>query len=271
MIGTLETMASFQSRFIRPRRVDIWLPPGYDSRPFHRYPVLYMHDGQNLFEPTESTLGETWGVAETITRLARASEMPEMIVVGMWSTAVRWQEYLPQRPFEAPGGIQAISRLSLDKISGLPESDRYLRCIVEEIKPLIDRTYRTLPNRNHTAIMGSSMGGLISLYGLCEYPAVFGKAGCLSTHWPAVDDLILPYLQTHLPAPGSHRLYFDFGTETLDAFYEPHQRKVDAVLRTSGLVEGRDWFVGKFEGAGHNEMAWRARLDVPLRFLFGTS
>ncbi len=114
--------------------------------------------------------------------------------------------------------------------------------------------------------MGSSMGGLISLYALCEYPAVFGGAGCLSTHWPAVAGVILPYLQEALPQPGGHKLYFDYGTATLDALYEPYQQEVDGVLRGK-VYTAVSWQTHRFDGAEHNEAAWQARLDIPLTFL----
>lgn len=270
MAGTLETIPEFHSHYVQTRRVDVWLPESYDARPDHRYPVLYMHDGQNLFDPEHAFLGETWGIPKALTRLATAGEIADVMVVGMWSTAVRWEEYLPQRPFEVPGGIRALNQLDPTRISGLPVSDRYLRFVVEEVKPLIDDLYRTRPGRDQTTIMGSSMGGLVSLYALCEYPAVFGQAGCVSTHWPAVGKLILPYLRAHLPPPGMHRLYFDYGTETLDAEYEPHQMQINALLTEAGYRAGQDWIVRKFEGAAHNEPAWRARVDVPLRFLLGS-
>jgi enterochelin esterase-like enzyme len=117
--------------------------------------------------------------------------------------------------------------------------------------------------------MGSSMGGLVSLYAVCQYPELFGGAGCLSTHWPAVGAVIDGYLTTALPSPGRHRFYFDYGTATLDSLYEPYQQRVDAVLATRGYTSGRDWITRRFEGAEHNEAAWRERLHIPLRFLLG--
>ena len=140
---------------------------------------------------------------------------------------------------------------------------------MNDVKPFIDATYRTLPGPATTAIMGSSMGGLISLYALCEYPAVFGAAGCVSTHWPIVEAVMLPYLTDHLPVPGSHRLYFDHGTHGLDAQYEPTQRLVDAEMQAAGYERGRDWLSLCFDGADHNETAWSERVHIPLKFLLG--
>jgi predicted alpha/beta superfamily hydrolase len=124
-----------------------------------------------------------------------------------------------------------------------------------------------LPERDNTLIMGSSMGGLASLYVLCEFPETFGRAGCLSTHWPIGGEALIAYLRQALPRPGAHRLYFDYGTETVDAAYEPHQRQVDAVLRAAGYREGVDWLTLKFAGAEHSERAWSARVHIPLQFL----
>ena len=117
--------------------------------------------------------------------------------------------------------------------------------------------------------MGSSMGGLISAYALCEYPHVFGGAGCVSTHFPAGKGAVIDYLAKNLPKPGAHKLWFDYGTETLDALYEPYQRRMDAVMKAAGYTEGRDWITKKFPGAEHSEKSWRARVDQPLTFLLG--
>ena len=258
----------FPSSHIAPRHVDVWLPPSYETAPNRRFPVLYMHDGQNLFRPEESFLGIDWGVVPALEKLIANQQAPETILVGIWNTPQRYQEYLPQKPFDTAVGTRAKAKLD-PRFAGKILSDAYLRFLVTELKPFIDTQYRTLPDPPHTSLMGSSMGGLISLYGLCEYPAVFGGAGCLSTHWPAVDEVILPYLQAALPAPGQHRLYFDYGTETLDALYEPHQVQVDEVLRAKGYT-AVDWQTRRFEGAEHNEAAWRERVHLPLAFLLGS-
>ena len=148
-------------------------------------------------------------------------------------------------------------------------SDAYLSFLVEELKPFIDARYRTLPGPGDTVVMGSSMGGLVSLYALARYPGVFGAAGAVSTHWPAADGAVADWLPGHLPAPGRHRLWFDHGSETLDAGYAPYQQRVDAALRKSGWVEGRDWHSRVFVGAAHDEAAWRSRVELPLAFLLG--
>jgi predicted alpha/beta superfamily hydrolase len=117
--------------------------------------------------------------------------------------------------------------------------------------------------------MGSSMGGLISLYAISQYPQVFFGAGCVSTHWSAGLEVLVDELAKMLPDPGTHRLYFDYGTTGVDAPYEPYQLQMDKYLRAAGYTES-NWLTRKFEGADHNEAAWRARVKIPLEFLLGS-
>lgn len=154
-------------------------------------------------------------------------------------------------------------------------SDDYLKFITEELKPFIDRRYATLPNVESTFIAGSSMGGLISIYAVCEYPEVFGGAACLSTHWIGIftdennpfPDAFIEYLHQNLPSPAYHRIYFDYGTETLDALYEPYQLRVDQIMISKGYSSA-NWQTRKFMGEEHSEEAWRKRLHIPITFLF---
>lgn len=264
--GKLWRCPNYEPRTALPRHVDVWLPPGYREQPDGRYRVIYMHDGQNLFDPNVCGFGIDWGVDEAITRLAHQGVIQPVIVVGVWNTALRWPEYIPQKALEQPeaAGLRADFQA---QYGSPPLSDGYLKFIVEELKPRIDADFRTVPEREHTFVMGSSMGGLASLYALEEYPQVFGGAGCLSTHWPAGGDLLVDALGRSLPPAGQHRLYFDFGTQGLDADYEPFQLRFDEYLRQAGYRRGVDWMTEKFEGAAHNEEAWRRRLDIPLGFL----
>ncbi|HZI19311.1 MAG TPA: alpha/beta hydrolase-fold protein [Pyrinomonadaceae bacterium] len=264
--GTLRRHENFASKLVAPRHVDVWLPPGYE-RERRRYPVLYMHDGQNLFDPKLSYTGVDWGVDEAMTRLISAKKVRPAVVVAVWNTPRRVPEYMPQR---------AIEQASPDAVAGFenqfnspPLADAYLSFLVAELKPFIDSNYRTLTGRADTFVMGSSMGGLISLYAAAEYPKVFGGVGAVSTHWPAGNGVVIDYLKRKLPKPGAHRFYYDFGTATLDAEYEPFQRRTDELMRAAGYREGRDWVTRKFEGAAHDERAWRDRLEVPLIFLLG--
>lgn len=271
MLGELKHHPGFASRYVAPRNVDVWLPPRYQEATNRSFPVIYMHDGQNLFDPKTSFLGVDWGIDEALGHLIVEGRARPAIVVGIWNTPKRIQEYLPQRPFETSPWARMRARLRLWRWTqgrGLL-SDNYLKFIIEEVKPFIDKQYRTLSDRGNTFTMGSSMGGLVSLYALCEYPQVFAGAGCLSTHWPAVKEVIVGYLKKALPKAGSYKLYFDYGTRTLDESYEVYQEQVDRVVSAKGYQKGKDWLTRKFEGAEHGERSWRERVHIPLEFLLG--
>ena len=257
---------NFPSKFVPARQVHVWLPDNYEQKPKVHYTVLYMHDGQNLFDPKTATAGETWGVAEALSRLMAAGTVRPALIVSIFNTPARMTEYWPERPLTHPNGGQLLHKFR-DVVQQPIRSDSYLRFLVEELKPFIDQTYRTYPTCEETFIMGSSMGGLISLYALCEYPTVFRGAGCVSTHWPVVEGVIVPYLESALPRAGQHKLYFDYGTATLDALYPPLQKPVDDLMPLKGYEAGVDWLTRRFDGAKHNEPAWRARIDIPLNFL----
>ena len=266
--GTVESFQPMASRHVASRRIDVWLPPSYATDATRRFPVLYMHDGQNLFDGALSYSGTDWDIDGVMTREVAAGRVREAIVVGIWNSPARFAEYMPAKPVP-PGQIASgVGNYSPGSSEDL-QSDAYLRFLVEELKPRVDARYRTLTGPQDTAVMGSSMGGLVSLYALAEYPQVFGAAGGVSTHWPAGDGAVVEWLAEHLPAPGRHRLYFDFGTITLDASYAPYQAKMDAHLRRIGYVVGRDFVTRRVEGAAHNEDAWQRRVHEPLRFLLG--
>jgi len=276
--GRLVEYEAVGSAHAAPRNVTVWLPPGHDEGA-SRYPVLYMHDGQNLFDAARAAFGE-WGVDEHLTRLAETGQVRLPIVVGIWNTPLRLREYVPADLIAAlPGEVRA-SLLAM--YGGEPLSDGYLRFLVGDLKPMVDGTFRTLPGRDDTMIAGSSMGGLISLYAMLKHPDVFGAAGCLSTHWPlrlermegdalnrwreAVVQAWSDVIRAGLPDPATHRLYMDRGDETLDQFYAFFQSRIDAVIRAEGW--GPDRFrTLVFPTAEHNEKSWNSRLDVPLTFL----
>lgn len=263
--GEILFFPDFLSEFVQPRNIVLWLPPGYGVELDKRYRVIYAHDGQNLFDPQTSFVGVDWGLHESLERLIAAGEVSKTLVVGIWNTPERYREYDPQRVFEEYLSPQEKSVCVREY--GRPLADRYLEFIVRELKPFIDRSYRTLTARHDTFLLGSSMGGMISAYGLCEYPEIFGGAACLSTHWPAGNGKMVEYLADRLPDPQTHRFYFDYGTETIDAQYEPFQLRVDEVMRRRGYVKGNNWLTRKFDGADHSERAWRRRIDIPLQFL----
>jgi len=277
--GTIKRYKDFTSKFVNPRRVDVWLPDGYDAK--RKYAVLYMHDGQSLFDTAINTFNhQEWGVDETIGRLIREKKIKDCIVVGIWNTPLRHQEYFPQKPFEslnaAENEIVTKQLQSAGRTTELfnPVSDNYLKFIVEEPKPFIDKTFSTYANSDNTFIAGSSMGGLISMYAVCEYPKVFGGAACISTHWPGtfsmennpVPDAFVRYLQNNLPNPKNHKIYFDYGDQTLDAMYPPLQKKVDEVMKAKGFTN-KNWETKFFEGKDHSEKSWNERLEIPVLFL----
>lgn len=285
--GRLVTIDAFESQHVASRKVVIWLPSTYDedvASGHARYAVLYMHDARNLFDPTTSMGGQTWGVAEAATRLLAAGKIQKTIIVGIDNTPARSREYMPEKVYRAltPSDQAIVSKA----MGGEPLSDAYLKFIVEEIKPYIDKTYATRPDRAHTFIMGSSMGGLISLYALAEFPDRFGGAGCLSTHWPlpAIDtqtgkplvaadasvQAFRQYLQPKLNHWTGHRLWFDHGTETLDKLYAPYQEQIDGLLREHKPPLELVWSSRTYLGAAHNEASWRAHIEDPLIFLLGT-
>ena len=281
--GRLEHYRAFPSAHADPRNVTVWLPPGYDPKG-EPYAVLYMHDGQNLFDPATGYGGKEWGVDEEAAKLIGEGAMRRTIVVGIWNTPKRLREYVPAKAFDR------LPARYMERVRGLyggePLSDLYLRFIVRELKPFIDRSYNVAPGRESTKIMGSSMGGLISLYALTEYPHIFSGAGAVSTHWPlllppegkelsaedrdAVASAFEAYLRKALPRPGLHKIWFDHGSETLDRHYAAYQARIDRLVASRGWRDGRDFVSRNFPGAAHNEDSWRARVHLPLRFLLGS-
>ena len=268
--GRLEFFPEFQSKHITPRNVTVWLPEGYQvGEPCD---VLYMHDGQMLFDATTTWNHQEWQVDEVMGRLIAEGKVRRCIVVGIDNTRNRLNDYFPSRCYEkVPEGERAGVDVSQYK------GDEYLRFLVEEVKPFIDNRYKPLTTREHTFVMGSSMGGLISLYALCNYPEVFGGAACMSTHlsmnffdpkfkselWA---EGLRDYVKEHLPSANSALLYMDGGTVELDDTYRPYQNKLNAVI--SGLGWDSAHFVYYlFEGHKHMETYWAERLDQPFVFL----
>ena len=253
------------------RRVDVWLPSAYQEEAKRAFPVLYMHDGQMVFENSHNPDGG-WNVHLAIERLAKEEKITPPIVVAIPSTIERSFEYLPAKAIGYPGGKEALEtskNLSLTD-ENLEKSSILMAWIVETVKPFIDSHYRTLSDPANTAMMGSSLGGLAALTMFCEYPNVFHKAACLSSHWPILGDGMINYLADCLPPPLGRKLYFDYGSEGLDSDYAPWQAKADAVLKEKGYEEGKNYVSWSFPGEGHNAGAWSARLHIPLTFMFGT-
>ena len=260
------------------QRITIWLPPGYDAEGRH-YPVLYMHDGHNLFDPAKSNFNKVWAVDKALISLVANGTIEPHIVVGIWAPGRdRFRQYLPQVASEAAKGDLA-RKISDGLNGGAVVSARYLQWIADELKPRIDREFRTKGGVSDTAIAGSSMGGIMSCYTIVERPDVFGRAACVSSHWPIVmpdasdtlrgevSAMWRDWLAPRLGQPNGRRIWMDHGTATLDAHYAPYQRVIDAEFRAAGWIEGRDWVSREYVGAEHEENAWARRLPEVLGWL----
>ena len=278
--GRIERLADFPSRHVAPRHADVWLPADYS--PTRRYQVLYMQDGQNLFDGRHAFGGKPWQADVAVQRAVKSGRLGDTLIVGIWNAGTeRYAEYYPEKFLAfAP---EAVRREYVQEASnGRSKADAYLRFLVEELKPVIDQRFATRPGPESTTVIGSSMGGLISLYALAEYPQVFGAAGGLSTHWVGrptawgrerVRNAALPlaamtYLSQKLPPAGRHRIYTDRGDDWLDSLYAPAHRMAAEVLRDRGYTAA-DAATPVFHGTGHNEADWAARLDGVLVFLMG--
>ncbi len=278
--GRIERIENFPSTFVDARHVDVWLPAGY--RADKRYDVLYMHDGQMLFDAATTWNKQAWNADVPVARLSSKGLIADTIIVGIWNnTAERYAEYYPEKMLAlAPEAVRR--EYEIEASNGRLKADAYLRFIVEELKPAIDKRYPTRPGRANTFIAGSSMGGMISLYALCEYPNVFGGAVALSTHWVGkptawgrerVRNAALPlaamtYLSKHLPDPATHRIYSDRGDDWLDSLYAPAHRLLVEVLRERGYTAANA-MTAVVDGTGHSESDWAARLDQALLFIMG--
>jgi predicted alpha/beta superfamily hydrolase len=254
-----------------PQRLSIWLPPGYDAGA-GRYPVLYMHDGHNLFDLKNSNFNKIWAADTAMLAAVRSGRVEPHIIIGIWAPGPdRYRQYLPRSIYDA---ASEPLRAQMDAMAngGPVVSDRYLAWIAGPLKAWVDASFRTRPGRDDTAIVGSSMGGLMSCYAFLERPAVFGRAGCVSSHWPAVNPAAISgedaalkalwdgWFAARLGAPDGRRVWLDHGTATLDAYYAPYQQVVDARFAAAGWQKGRDWESKVYPGAEHEENAWAARL-----------
>ena len=276
--GRVDRLTLTPSGLGAERNIDVWLPVGYDTT--RKYAVIYMNDGQMLFDSTTTWNKQEWGADEVAAKLIAENKIRPCIIVGIWNRdQYRYSEYFPEKALSFfPERRRA--KLIRKEMMGEPLGDKYLRFLVSELKPYIDSHYSTFTDKENTIIMGSSMGGLISLYAICEYPDVFGGAGCISTHLPMIgvnwfrknDNRMAKsfrkYLSANLPSPENHKIYFDYGTKTLDAAYGPYQKKADKLMSAAGYSE-KNWTTIKYEGHDHSEKSWNSRLNIPFEFLIG--
>ncbi|TMM31512.1 alpha/beta hydrolase [Polaribacter aestuariivivens] len=274
--GKLIRVKDFPSENISPRPVDVWLPENYSSK--KKYAVLYMHDGQNLFDATTTWNKQEWMIDEVATKLMKEGITRDFIVVGIHNIPkIRWQDLYPEKAmdFLKKEDKEALySEAAKNNFSTNLKGDEYLKFLVQELKPYIDATYSVYINKENTFVMGSSMGGLMSMYAVAEYPEVFAGAACVSTHWVGavpkennpLPEAIFSYLENNLPDAGSHKMYFDYGNQTLDQFYPKYAPKVDTIFKKGGYSDTnfKNLF---FEGTNHSELSWQKRVHIPLTFL----
>lgn len=237
------------------RDISVYLPPSYHLCD-KRYPVLYMHDGQNIFDDATSYVGE-WQVDEAMEMLSDEDNL-EVIVVGIPNAGVeRLNEYSPFRDPQHGGG----------------KGQDYLRFIIETVKPLVDLEFRTLPDRNNTGIMGSSMGGFISLYAYYRFPEIFGKAGVVSPALWFAEGSIYGFIEGSQHVPG--KLYMDVGHHEITLSHVSSRRYLEGTRRMHKLLGQKwgdsqnYWYLEDKEGV-HNEAHWARRFPDMVRFLFGT-
>lgn len=240
--GSVEYIRGIKGEGILPRDIIIWLPPGYEKNKKERYSVIYMHDGQNIIDPATSSFGYDWRIDEVADSLIKAGKIKPVIIVGIYSTSERSLDY---------GG-------SKDSL--------YMNFVVNRVKPLIDKKYRTLPGRKDTFVTGSSLGGLISFLLVWNYPNVFSGAACLSPAFHIQQYNCLPEVQkTKRKKPV--RLYLDIGGIDLEKKLQPGVDGMLNLLKAKGYVEGKDLEYFRDPVAEHNEQNWAKRNRRWLEFL----
>lgn len=274
--GKLIRVDSFPSKNIKPRPVDIWLPANYSND--KKYAVLYMHDGQNLFDSLSTWNKQEWRIDEVATELMQKKITRDFIVVGIHNIPqIRWLDLFPEKAMKnlSDKEIKEAQSISNTKVELKDfKGDDYSHFLVKELKPYVDKTYSVYTNKENTFVMGSSMGGLMSMYAISEYPTVFQGAACVSTHWVGAmprennpfPKAIFKYVSENVPDAKSHKIYFDYGNQTLDQYYPQYAAQVDSIYQCKGYTE-KNYKNLFFEGTNHSERSWQKRVDMPLTFL----
>jgi predicted alpha/beta superfamily hydrolase len=243
----------FRSRFLRNERdLVVYLPPGYDQMYGRTFPVLYLHDGQNLFDGATSYIpGMDWHVGQTADQCITAGRVEPLIIVGIYNTGkARIREYTPTRVPKLGGG----------------RADRYAKFLIEELKPFMEREYRTLPGPEYTGIGGSSLGGLVSLYLGLKLPHVFGKLAALS---PSVwwNQRVMFRFAAAAQVYTRPRIWLDIGTREGPRIVQDVEQFRDVLLQKGWQLDN-DLHYECVEGAEHNEAAWAQRVAPFLQFLY---
>jgi predicted alpha/beta superfamily hydrolase len=250
--GRLRKHEQFRSRFLRNQRdLIVYTPPGYCEQSARRFPVLYLHDGQNLFDGATSFIpGQDWQVGQTADQCISAGAVEPLIIVGMYNTKARVREYTPTHVPKLGGG----------------RADRYAKFLIEEVKPFVEREYRTLPGTQYTGIGGSSLGGLVSLYLGLKHRTIFGKIAALS---PSVwwNQLVIHRFVESMRVEPRPRIWLDIGTREGPRIVQDVERFRDVLLEKGWRPE-KDLHYERIEGAEHNEAAWAKRVAPFLQFLY---
>lgn len=262
-VGTIDSLGVVGSAHVSPRRVEVWLPPGYAADPQRRHPVLYLHDGQNVFD--DGAAGAEWQVDETAERLARAGEIEPPIIVAVASGRDRLADYTPTAALLPPA---RSGRPTPQRLGG--GATAYARFLLEELKPQIDRRYRTRPEAVHTAVGGSSLGGLVSLWLALHHPEAFGAALVVSPSLWWDDGFAARDARVTgaaIPPARRPRLWLDMGGAEGEGAL-PAARALRAALQAAGW-NGRQLAYLEVPDASHDEAAWAARVAGMLGFLYG--
>lgn len=243
--GDIRYHKNFMGKDILTRDIIVWLPPGYNSLTNKYYPVLYMQDGQNIFDPLTSSFGIDWQIDETSDSLIKTKSIDEIIIVGIYNTSRRVSEY-----------------------KNNDTGYRYINFIINMLKPFIDSTYRTLPDKNNTAIGGSSLGGLISFIAAWEHPDIFSKAACLSPAFKISDIDFVKTVKDYTGLKKPIKFYIDNGDIGLEKRLQPGVDEMLSVLRDKGYVDGKDIYYFQDFNADHNEATWAKRVYKFLKYFF---
>jgi len=250
--GQLRKHEQFRSRFLRNQRdLIVYVPPGYDEQPYRRFPVLYLHDGQNLFDRATAFAGQDWNVHGAADYLIQAGAIEPLIIVGIYNTSKsRIYEYTPTKVPKLGGG----------------RADRYAKFLLQEVMPFVNQQYRALPEPSQTGIGGSSLGGLVSLYIGLKYPQTFGKIAALSPSVWWNQRVILRLAAAANPQPRPS-IWLDIGTREGPKIVPDVEQFRDLLLK-KGWREGQDLHYERVEGAEHNEASWSQRIGPVLAFLY---
>lgn len=244
--GKVDFYPGFKGENLLSRDIIVWMPPSYDSLTAKHYPVLYMQDGQNIFDPSTSSFGSEWRIDETADSLIKVEAINEIIIVGIYNTSQRSSEY-----------------------SKSDSGYTYMKFMVNRLKPFIERTYRTLADKENTAIGGSSLGGLISFMLAWDYPDVFSKAACLSPAFKIGRYDIVTDVNNYVGPKKQLIFYIDNGGVDLEKKLQPGVDEMLSALENKGYTLGRDIYYYKDDNATHNEKAWASRVYRFLEYFFG--